>query len=415
MKLRNIIKFSSDRTVHRLSIYILTILLCFVMFLLLLASWFSWRYIRYERYLCNQSLNGGIEQCGMFVLESDNAFDPNYLDIISELEGLVGFTSCDVYQYPVDEIRFFGEQQIKLDPDYYENSGFVPWFLMNESGVDVCHFNLQEGKKPEDWNLKNDEILIYLGGNFENVTVGERYKSKREACTYVVGGVFEKGTNWIYDDVYRFETIQDSHYVQCLDNMVVCLVPYCISGRNTYCVEKGYQIEDVEKELLEISEKYNITIRLARLEDVMEENEYQFSIILNLIRLLTFIIIIASLFVLERTQYTEIINDTEYFGILYANGATSRDLTAILFFENLLKLALSFVLAVIFGYFILRLEWNMFDPEKALWDTVKSVYVGQAILPSMLIGVGLNVFSTIRVICWLEKKSAFELLQNHKM
>lgn len=162
-----------------------------------------------------------------------------------------------------------------MDPEYFENTGFVPWFCMNPSGVDVCRFNLREGKYPGEWELKEDERLIYLGGNFENVTVGEKFESKGEPVTYVVGGVLENGSNWIYDDVYRFETIQDSHYVQCLDNMVVYLDPYWISGRNTYCVKKGYQIEDVESKLLQIAEKYDATIKLARLKDVIEENEYQ--------------------------------------------------------------------------------------------------------------------------------------------
>ncbi len=415
MNLRTIYKYASNRTMHRFLLYILTIMLCYVMFLLLLASCFSWGYIRHEHYLCNQCLNGGIKQCGMLLLESDNALNPDFLSEISEMEEIAGFTSGDVYDYLIDEIGKFGEQQKKLDPEYYENTGFVPWFLMNSSGVDVCHFNLREGKHPEEWELKENERLIYLGGNFENVTVGEKFESKREPVTYVVGGVLKKGTNWIYDDVYRFGTIQDSHYVQCLDNMVVCLDPYWINGRNTYCVKKGYKIEDVESKLLQIAEKYDAVIKLARLKDVIKENEFQFSVILNVIRLLTAIIIITSLIVLERTQYSEMINDTEYFGIFYANGATTRDLIAVLLVENLLKIAVSFVLAAISGYFIILVQWNLFQPQSVLWNTARSVYLGQAILPAMLIGVGMAAFSAGKSMNWLKKKRPVELLQDYKM
>ena len=415
MNLRTIYKYALNRTMHRFLLYSLTILLCFIMFLLLLTSWFCWGYVRHERYKCNQSLNGGIKQCGMLLLETGNAFDPDFLSEILAMEEITGFTSGDVYQYPADEIAEFGEQQKNMDSEYYQNTGYVPWFHMNQSGVDVCHFDLREGKHPEEWELKENEILIYLGGNFENVTVGEKFESKMDPVTYVVGGVLEKGCNWIYEDVYRFETIQDSHYVQCLDNMVVCLLPYCVSGRNTYCVKKGYQIEDVESKLLQLAEKYDAVIKLARLEDVIEENEYQFSIILNVIRLLTFIIIVTSVIVLERTQYSEMINDTEYFGVFYANGATTRDLIAILLGENILKTALSFVLAAISGYFILRLQWTMFQPGIEHWNTAKSVYFGQAILPSMLMGVGIVALSTGKSINWLKKKRPVELLWDYKM
>lgn len=113
MNLRTIYKYASNRTMHRFLLYILTVLLCYVMFLLLLASWFSWRYVRHERYMCNQCLNGGIKQCGMLLLESDNAFNPDFLSEILEMEEIAGFTSGDVYQYPIDEIDKFGEQQKK--------------------------------------------------------------------------------------------------------------------------------------------------------------------------------------------------------------------------------------------------------------------------------------------------------------
>ncbi len=415
MNLRTIYKYASGRTMHRFLLYFLTILLCSVMFLLLLASWFSWRYVRHERYACDQCLNGGNRQCGMLMIESENGFDPDFLEEISQMDEIVGFTSGDVHDFPVDEIEKYGEQQKKMDPEYVENTGFVPWFLMNTSGIDVCQFNLREGMRPEEWQLQENEELIYLGGNFEDVTVGEKFESKREPVTYVVGGILEKGTNWIYDDVYIFETVQDSHYVQCLDNMVVELVPYWVSGRCTYCVKKGYKMEDAESKLLEVAEKHGVVIKLARLEDVLDENEYQFSIILNVIRLLTVIIIVTSMIVLERTQYSEMVNDTEYFGIFYANGASTRDLTAILVGENLLKVAVSFTLAVVFGYFILRFEWQMFQPGIDQWNTAKSVYFGQAVLPSLLIGVGLVALCTMKSIHWLKQKKPMELLKDYKV
>ena len=225
----------------------------------------------------------------------------------------------------------------------------------------------------------------------------------------------EKETNWIYEDVYTFETVQDSHYVQCLDNMVVEMSPVLMSGRLTYCVKKGYKIEDVESKLLEVAERHGVVIKLARLEDVLDENEYQFSIILNVIRLLTMIIIVTSVIVLERTQYSEMVNDTEYFGKFYANGASTRDLTAILVGENLLKTAVSFALAVMFGYFILRFEWQMFQPGIDQWNTAKSVYFGQAVLPSLLIGVGLVALCTMKSIHWLKQKKPVELLKDYKV
>lgn len=412
MKARTIYHYASSRTMHRFLLYCLTILLCTAMFILLLASWFAWRYVRHERYALNKCLDGGIKQCGMLLLEST---ENDFWADVSQMEELVGFTSSGVYSATVDDIEKFGVQQTKLDPEYVENTGYVPLLCMDDSGINVCHFNLQEGKYPEEWQLEKDEVLMYLGGNFENVTVGERIQSKSEPFTYVVGGVLEKGTNWICDDVYIFENVTDSHYVECLDNMVIELDPNPICSRVTYCVKKGYQMEDVETKLMELAQKNGAVIKLARLEDVLDENEYQFSIVLNVIRLLTVMILVTSLIVLERTQYSEMVNDTEYFGIFYANGASTRDLVAILLGENLLKTAVSFGLAVVIGYYYLRSEWQIYQPGIDQWNTAKSVYFGQAVLPSLLIGTGIIVLCTRKSIHWLKKRKPVELLKDYKV
>lgn len=415
MKLRTIIKYSSNRTLHRLLICFLTVMLSYVMFLLLLASWFMWGYVVHERHLCNKCLTGGIKQCGMILFESGNTNNPDFLSEICEMEELVGFTSGELYQVPSGELGKYSEQQEELDSELFEATGFTSMFEMNQSGINVCQFQLREGKYPDEWELAEDERLIYFGGNFQNVTVGEKMESSLEAVTYVVGGVLEPGSNWICDDIYVFESIQDSHYVQCLDNMVVCLQPYRTSNRNTYCVKNGYQLEDVEAKLLKIAEKFDVGIKLARLNDVIQENEYQLSYVINMIRLLTVIIIITALIVLERTQYSEIINDTEYLGIFFANGASMRDMIAILLGENLIKVSISFALAAFTGYYIVKLQWNIFQPGIDQWKTARDVYFGQAMLPSMVIGVGMVVLATIRSIRWLKQKNPAELLREYKV
>ena len=151
MNLRTIYRYASSRTMHRLLLYFLTILLCSVMFLLLLASWFSWRYVRHERYVLDQCLNGGIKQCGMLMIESENGFDPDFWAEVSKIDEVIGFTSGDTYDVPVDEIGKYGEQQKIMDSEYVKNTGFVSWFVMDTSGVGVCQFKLSEGKRPEEW------------------------------------------------------------------------------------------------------------------------------------------------------------------------------------------------------------------------------------------------------------------------
>lgn len=415
MNLRTIWKYSFHRASQRLLVCFLTIMLTYVMFLLLLVSWFMWGYIQKEQQLCDDCLSGGMESCGMILFESGDMFNPDFLSELMSMEELVGFTGGGVCEMSVNEIEKYSEQQKTLNSECYENSGYVPWFYMNESGTEVCQFQLREGKYPDEWELEDDEQLIYFGGNFQNVTIGEKFESQWMPVTYVVGGVLETGSNWICDEIYIYESILDAHYVQCLDNMIVCLEPQMVSGRNTYCIKKGYSMEEVEDKLLEVATKYDVGIALARLNDVVKENNYQISFVAKLLRLMTVLIIITALIVLERTQYSELINDTEYFGIFLANGASMRDVSVILLGENLIKVAISFVLAAVSGYFMLKLQWKLFQFGANQWETAGTVYVWQAILPSLVIGAGIVVFATIRAIRWLKKKNPAELLRDYKI
>lgn len=414
MNVKMLYKYAANRTLHRLIRYMVTLILCMVMFLLLLVSLFAWRYIRRERTACDQCLNGGIKQAGMISFEdgwSENAI----LDNILNMDEIIGVTSGSIYQPTTDMIEELGAQQEQLDPEYVKQQNGVPWFHMSWSGVDVCHFNLSDGKRPEEWDLAEDESLIYLGANFKDIPVDTKYDCEFEQTTYVVGGILEKGTCWICDDVYIFESIRDTRYVENLDNMVVYIAPYLVSGRCTYTVKNGYSLEETEQKLLQLAEQHNAKIKLARLEDVIDENEYQYSHILNAIRTMTFIIMLTSLVILERTQFSEMISDTEYFGIFYANGATTRDLVSILVGENLLKVVAAYLLAGVGGYFVLRSTWQLFQPGIENWRNVRAIYFGQAMLPAFLIGLVIVILATLRPVLWMKKKSPVELMQEYKV
>ncbi len=414
MSLQMLYKYAANRTLHRLIRYMVTLILCMVMFALLLISLFAWRYIRQERTACNQCLNGGIKQAGMLSFEG-YSYSNEFLYDMLNMDEITGVTSGGVYQPTVDVMGELGTQQEKLDPEYVKQQNGVPWFYMSWSGVDVCHFNLSEGKRPEEWDLAEDESLIYLGVNFKDIPVGTKYDCEFEQTTYVVGGILEKGTCWICDDVYIFESIRDTRYVEKLDSMVVCIDPDLISLRCTYTVKKGYSLEETEQKLLQLAEKHDEKIKLARLEDVIDENEYQYSYILNAIRAMTFLIMITALVILERTQFSEMISDTEYFGIFYANGATTRDLVLILVGENLLKVAAAYLLAGIGGYFVLRSTWQIFQPGIDNWRNVRTIYFGQAMLPAFLIGLLIVALATLKPILWMKKKSPVELIQEYKV
>ena len=70
MHLRMIYKYSFNRALHKLLVYVATAFLCFVVFALLLVSIFAWRFVRQGRTAVDACLNGGIEQAGMISIDT---------------------------------------------------------------------------------------------------------------------------------------------------------------------------------------------------------------------------------------------------------------------------------------------------------------------------------------------------------
>ena len=415
MDLRTIYRFASDRTMRKLVVYLATVFLCCATFCLLLLSFFSYHYLRRERIACEHCLNGKIKQAGMIYFEDywREEASQSFLQEMMQLEEIVGVTGSSAVYFPqLDTVK---EIEGKGKSTHVGHEDTVQWLCLNPEGLNVCHFRIQEGKRPEEWELEEGDRLIYLGSDMDDFEVGVKYYDSVERRTYLVGGVLEKGTAWIDDDVYIFGSIIDSRYAQNLDNFVVEITDTLINGRNTYLIKNGYKLEEVEQTLKELAKKHGVDITLARLKDVLDENEANYASAFVLIKRTTMIIMTTVLILLLCTQFSEILSDSEYFGIFYANGASTKDLEAVLIGENVLKVFLSYLIAAIGGYFVIKHEWQEFQPGIDNWKSASSIYFGQTLLPTFLIGTLLIGMATVIPVLWLNQKKPMELIQGYKV
>ncbi len=417
MHIRVICKLAEKRTLHSLLLYIASVFLCFTVFLLLLISVFAWKFTSQGKTLCDKCLNGGIKQAGAIEIENFSTGDHNNINNFEQqagqLDEITGIGSSGCFGNDSECLRELMDRQTQMEGT--DASSF--WFVsVNWEGAGVCKFDLQQGKPPEEYERQEDVLLLYLGSSYSDIPVGTVYEVKGEpGYTYYVAGILEKGMKWISEDIYLEDVIVDSHYVENLDHYAVVIGDDINSFRLTYTVKEGYTVKEAEKKLIELAEQNGLDMNFAMLSDIIEEREHQHGFLIHMIQKIFVSVVVAAFFLLLCTQLSEMMDDMRYFGILYANGASTKDIICILFGENLLKVFVAFLLAVFAMYFVLKAQWHMFQPGVEAWENAKYLLFFGTMGPALLAGGVLVVLTAMIPALWLKKKSPVELMQGYRM
>ncbi len=412
MHLKMIYKYSFNRTLHKLVVYMATIFLCFAVFALLLVSIFAWRFVRKGRTAADECLNGGMKQAGVISIEN---VDWEYGEVIeafvqeaSEMEEISGIGEGSIGGRGTEGLEELWEKQKQLqntDPSYL-------WgYYMNLEAVGLYNIQLQEGKMPDEYELNEDIELFYLGSNYTDIPIGTKYEVGGH--TVYVAGILEEGTKLLSEDVDCNDAIVDARYVEDMGNQILEVSTCIYSADLTYTVTEGYTVKETETKLRNLAEKHGLKMSFGVLEDILDEKERQHSYIFDTIKKMLIAITITAFFLLLCTQLAEMLDDMSYFGIFYANGASTRDLIGILLGENLIKVIVSYILAVIAVYYAIKHEWSIYQPGIEKWENAMEIYFRETMGPAFLIGVALALFATVIPIFWFRKKTPTELIRGY--
>ena len=278
MRLKMIYKYSFNRALHKLLVYVATALLWFVVFALLLISIFAWRFVRQGRTAVDACLNGGIEQAGMisidtFGFEYEEAID-TFVQEASKMKEISGIGDGSIGGRGTEGLEELWEQQKQLQNT---DSLYLWVYNMNPEEVGMCNIRLQEGKMPDEYELNENISLLYLGSNYSDVSIGTKYDIDEYGYTAYVAGILKDGTKLFSEDVYHCDAILDAKYVEEMDNLILAVNRNSFSGLLTYTVAQGYTVEETETKLRMLAEKHGLKMRFAVLEDILDEKERQHS------------------------------------------------------------------------------------------------------------------------------------------
>lgn len=358
MKLLNIWSFARDFVGRKYLLYVASVIMCVLSLLLLSVALFAYTATWYGKQQCNKLFTKGVDGTGTFRFYDDpssTTWAEDWEAFMSEVNQAEEIYAAGVYSLGVFD---FGgtEELVRLqtenDPAVH-GAGMPADYLVgydvnNKKCFDLLNVKFQKGGYRE-----NEEGItcLYLGADLSSIDVGTQYTDGDE--TYVVAGIFKRGTSIIDPEVmFRSSDVLELDYSVCLDNMVLVDLDGICRNWATFSVNDGYSVAEGMDVIREIAQKYGMEIAGASCEGLLYMREVNNEQIIASTRNILIWLVLVIFIIMLCIQVSDAIERAGDFGIMYANGCSVRDISMIVFMENVRRVVVSFILWAVIAFLV---------------------------------------------------------------
>jgi len=344
----------------------------------------------------------------------ENQHADQYAKIISELQEVDAAGFIRGYSLVFNEnsnvggwgdiLKIQNENSMAYAEDYGENEYVVQIIDVNRTLLPCFRLSLVNGTRIED--CPDDAVYVYLGYNFRNIPVGTKIQKTIDGYDTIVAGILEKGSYMLDPNFVVFNSDEMSfRYTTSMDNMVLLCKPteaqYYQSRNILFSCAPGYSFEETTASIREISEKLGIRADFETLQHRMDTLTHKEDWSKEYMKSMMLILGLASVLLLTVTQIYLMYQRKEEIGIWVTAGITKKNIIVILVMENVIKIGLSFGLAIPLAWYI----WKNKLADEAYYKEIQRELFG----PMLLISVGtvllLTLFVSILPIYYLYQKS----------
>lgn len=416
------------------------ILLEAISLLLIGAIIFIYALNNYNRDNVDNMLKNGIKQTGIIQVQSDNNTYPSedkyleysgiaHLNFINELskenciEAVVGYSwgSLDAGDFVDSEGNHVLDKSFSMSQNageiYISVDGkemkCIDTLYVGEDYRKIFNINVStefSESKYDDYLEKYDGI-IYMGNCLEKMAEGTVIKDSY-GNTYVVGGNIKKGTKMPKIDNVSSEIIAYEE----MDYRILLLqkTELLFSRTDSLCfgIKKGYSLNDVRNVVSEKAQKINYSIQVKNFDGIFKNKASQNKTFIKFIEQIMIIVLITVIILQVSMQSVHIIENFGNYGILYANGFSTKDLFCIFIIQNILKGCISLFITLGVGYFLLEILYG---------ETIFSLYILYKIVITyvlwkvILCGLSIAVFATVvSILIFSRKQPAVLIRENRK-
>lgn len=391
-----------DSIIRRMKSFCFSICLCIVSIVLFAFAIYIYEDSIYCVNNADKILCEGIDGTGVIGIV-------NYLDLneeirrfrneVYELEEVnaIGTSLQPGYLYwGLDEISDIQSEYIDMEDN--ESQSVMGIFVEN-TALRLCDLQMENGEIVDDKTPEENCTYLYLGNNLKDIPVGTEYTVEvgTETLRFVVKGILKKGAKFISGNLFMKtgDFLAESCYTN-LDSMVLA------SGNDSninlwmYSINEGTDFDIVETKINDIADKYGVRIYYGRASDITNERMKATKELNNAIIKLLGIVLLVSIVIMVCVQITAIFNNASEYGILYANGYSMRQLCAMQFFENVIKMTVSLIAAIFIAKKLLLFSFaRMSDLTTVFYDIYYNYVIAKMIAVSILIVVLASIIPVI--------------------
>jgi len=421
MNIINLIKFSLDGIGRKfLKTIVLIILFTFSMILIATAI-LPYRLVNYSYASVNKVLSRGIENTGTIVINKIIS-----VELLAEFEkklyenekiGAVGGNRIgEIKKGSVKELYDIQNNNLEAAyKDMFINAGTMNGFGVIEMDyyvVAAYNFELQKGEfediKMIDSTEYNHIGYMYLGSSFADIPIGTEYKVN-DRYTLKVKGILKKNAKCVPETITSIE-FGDIASVN-MDNMAIIVDDSAMYFNHWYFnVEDGCDIEEVVEEVRSIASEMGISASVGTLEGLFEEkNRFRNQINDILLELMSVIITIA-IIIQTCVLVVDILGYFHQYGVLYAVGATQKDVSLIIIIESIIRLVVSASAALGAGVLVIKIVYG--DP--IVQEIARNIFTSEVVWWMLLSGIVMTAVSTIVPLIMIRLNKPVKLINKQE-
>jgi len=402
MNIINLIGFSLDG-IFRKKLKTIVLIILFAFSLIIMSTvMLLYKVANYSYDSVDKILAKGIKNTGTISINEMITDDKVMLDFckkIYESEKIDAVGKSELHENSAEYVQELHDIQYgNVDFEYlgafggYKNEDTFYDVDMDYYAINLYNLELQKGEYIN--NLVEEDVYhhvsyMYLGSAFADIPIGTEYEIT-ERYTLKVAGILESGakcgTNSILDEGY-YESGEVS-----LDYMAIVVRDYGWgSSQMLFNAADGCSIEEAVSEVRSIAAEMNIGVSVGTLEEMFKEkNRFQNMINDMLLELMVVIVIIA-IIIQSCIQITDILGYSHQYGIMYAVGATQRDIAFIIGFESIIRFIAAAVTALAGEMVLIRKIYS----DVSMCKIAQDIFVSNILGLMLLAGIVMTALSVI--------------------
>lgn len=342
--------------------FILTTIVSIVSLIMLSLSIYIYENSVYCHKVVSSSLTSGTDtSCVMYVTENtteaESMYSSNYIQFKKSLSTIKGVTSHGEISYNEGMENFsLSKLQCKLTG---RNDEMLHFGYIENSAIDFYKIPLSEGKICKDMPKDNTIFYVYLGSAYkkyyklgDTITCKEpklvleekKQKTILINTSYIVKGFIKDNTKFVYPETFDSSNsfVSDKCYeTLSATGVIIEFSQDNESNRLFVSWKKSESLKEMKNRFSRLAKKYDYKAITVNISQLLKEKESSNREINNYILKVLGIIIAVTVTMMICIQISAILNNTSEYGILYANGYTTNNITIMIIIEAFTKLTIA--------------------------------------------------------------------------